>query len=115
MNSLWLATRSTAWSRCCCCRLLSSSAWPTRVAFGEVGVSLRHPHFRLHRRPSLLAVVCSFWYIGTTVLDGYAPVSMWGCGGAVRFGAKPFWIGLAASRQILLIAVIVTCAANAYP
>mgnify|MGYP000878544516 FL=1 len=109
MNSLWLATRSTGLVSL----LLLSAVVVFGVAYAGGWGGRRFPRVitsGLHRRLSLLAVVFLVLHIGTIVLDGYAPVSMWDA--VVPFGSayKPFWIGIAAIATDLLIAVIVTSA-----
>ena len=113
MSTMWLATRSTGLVSL----LLLSAVMLFGVAYAGGWGGRRFPRLMtsgLHRRLSLLAVVFLVLHIGTTVLDGYAPVSFWDA--FVPFGSdyKAFWIGLAAIAVDLLIAVIVTSALRSY-
>jgi methionine sulfoxide reductase heme-binding subunit len=61
-----------------------------------------------HRTTSLLVCVLLAVHVGTTVLDGYAPIRL--VDAFVPFGGtyRPVWLGLGALALDLLIALIVT-------
>jgi sulfoxide reductase heme-binding subunit YedZ len=62
----------------------------------------------VHRTASLLAVAFVFVHIVTTLLDGYAPVSLLDV--VIPFGSayRPVWLGLGAVAFDLLIAITIT-------
>ena len=62
----------------------------------------------LHRRLAILTLVFLVLHIGTTVIDGYVPVSWWDV--VVPFGSayQPLWIGLAALAFDLLLAIMIS-------
>jgi hypothetical protein len=71
----------------------------------------RWPRFTidaLHRDVSLLVIVFLVLHVLTSVLDGFAPVSL--LDAVIPFGGtyRPFWLGLGALSFDLLIALVVT-------
>ncbi len=77
-----------------------------RVSIGE-----RWPRFALdtlHREISLLAVAVLVVHILTSVLDGFAPITL--LNAVIPFGAsyRPLWLGLGALAIDLMLAVIIT-------
>jgi sulfoxide reductase heme-binding subunit YedZ len=105
--ALWYLTRGTGAAALV---LLTLS-----LALGVVNVqrfaSPRMPRFAIdgwHRTTSLLVCVLLAVHVGTTVLDGYAPIRL--VDAFVPFGGayRPVWLGLGALALDLLIALIVT-------
>jgi predicted ferric reductase len=85
------------------------------VAIGVVDVrrwsSPQWPRFlidSLHRTVSLLAMVFIALHVITSVLDGFAPISL--IDAVIPFASayRPFWLGLGAVSFDLLIAVVIT-------
>jgi predicted ferric reductase len=106
-STYWYLTRSTG----AVALILLTGA----VALGVVDVerwsSPRWPRFvidSLHRNVSLLAIVFLVLHIFTSVLDGFAPISL--SDAVVPFAGayRPFWLGLGAISFDLLIAVVIT-------
>jgi sulfoxide reductase heme-binding subunit YedZ len=62
----------------------------------------------VHRTASLLAVAFVFVHIATTLLDGYAPISLLDV--VIPFGSayRPVWLGLGTVAFDLLIAITIT-------
>jgi sulfoxide reductase heme-binding subunit YedZ len=105
--ALWYLTRGTGAAALV---LLTLS-----LTLGVVNVqrfaSPRMPRFAIdgwHRTTSLLVCVLLAVHVGTTVLDGYAPIRL--VDAFVPFGGayRPVWLGLGALALDLLIALIVT-------
>jgi sulfoxide reductase heme-binding subunit YedZ len=105
--ALWYLTRGTGAAALV---LLTLS-----LTLGVVNVqrfaSPRVPRFAIdgwHRTTSLLVCVLLAVHVGTTVLDGYAPIRL--VDAFVPFGGtyRPVWLGLGALALDLLIALIVT-------
>jgi sulfoxide reductase heme-binding subunit YedZ len=105
--ALWYLTRGTG---AVALVLLTLS-----LALGVVNTqrlaSQRFPRFIVdgaHRTVSLLVCVLLAVHVGTTVIDGYAPISL--VDAFVPFGGayRPIWLGLGALALDLLIALIVT-------
>ena len=103
----WYLTRSTG----AVALLLLTGA----VVLGVLDVgrfsTTRWPRFLidgLHRNVSLLAVVFLVLHVITSVLDGYAPISL--TDSIVPFASpyRPFWLGLGAISFDLLLAVTIT-------
>ena len=71
----------------------------------------RWPRFaidRLHRDVSLLVIVLIALHVVTTVLDGFAPITL--LDGVIPFASpyRPLWLGLGTLSFDLLIALVVT-------
>jgi len=77
-------------------RRLSSPSWPRFVVDG------------LHRYVSLLAVIFVALHVLTSVLDGFAPISITAAIIPFIGSYRPFWLGLGAVSFDLLIAVALT-------
>jgi sulfoxide reductase heme-binding subunit YedZ len=106
-SAYWYLTRSTG---AVALLLLTAS-----VAFGVADIrrlqSERWPRFvigSLHRNISLLALVFIVIHILTSVLDGFASISL--IDAVVPFvgSYRPFWLGLGAVSFDLFLAVIIT-------
>ncbi len=106
-HALWFATRGFG--------VVSLLMLTAIVALGVAGVtrwrSTRWPRFAvvgLHRNLSLLVLVFIGLHVLTTVLDGYAPISI--VSAVVPFGSpyRPIWLGLGAVALDLLLALVVT-------
>lgn len=85
------------------------------VALGVADVrrvsSTRVPRFlidALHRNAALLAVVFLAIHIVTTVLDGFAPISLLAAFIPFTSSYRPLWLGLGALACDLLIALVVS-------
>jgi sulfoxide reductase heme-binding subunit YedZ len=107
-TAYWYLTRATGWVALL---LLTAS-----VVFGVLG-SLRYasaprwPRFTidaLHRDISLLAVMFLVLHIITTVLDGFAPISL--IDGVIPFRSpyRPLWLGLGTVSFDLVLALVIT-------
>jgi sulfoxide reductase heme-binding subunit YedZ len=105
--ALWYLTRGTGAAALV---LLTLS-----LTLGVVNVkrfaSPRLPRFVIdgwHRTTSLLVCVLLAVHVGTTVLDGYAPIRL--VDAFIPFGGsyRPVWLGLGALALDLLIALIIT-------
>lgn len=105
--ALWYLTRATG--------AVALVLLTVSLALGVVNTqrlaSRRFPRFVVdgaHRTTSLLVCVLLAVHVGTTVLDGYAPISV--VDAFVPFGGtyRPVWLGLGALALDLLIALIVT-------
>ncbi|MDE3070161.1 MAG: ferric reductase-like transmembrane domain-containing protein [Acidobacteriota bacterium] len=77
-------------------RRLSSPRWPRFVVDG------------LHGTVSLLAVVFVTLHVLTSVLDGFAPISITAAVIPFIGSYRPFWLGLGAVAFDLLLALVVT-------
>lgn len=77
-------------------RRLSAPGWPRFVVND------------LHRYISLLAVVFVGLHVATSVLDGYASISLTAAVVPFTSGYRPLWLGLGAVSLDLLLALIVT-------
>jgi len=106
-RALWYLTRGTGVTALC---LLTAS-----VALGILEVrrwqSPRWPRFvtaGLHRYLSMLSVAFVAVHVGTTVLDGFAPIGWLDAVIPFRSPYRPVWLGLGAVALDLLIALIVT-------
>ncbi|MHB8641625.1 MAG: ferric reductase-like transmembrane domain-containing protein [Gaiellaceae bacterium] len=106
-QALWFATRGFG--------VVSLLMLTAIVALGVAGVtrwrSTRWPRFAvvgLHRNLSLLVLVFIALHVLTTVLDGYAPISV--ISAVVPFSSpyRPLWLGLGAVSLDLLLALVVT-------
>ena len=105
--ALWYLTRATGAAALVLLTLT--------LALGVVNVerftSPRFPRFVIdgwHRTVSLLVCVLLVLHVGTTLIDGYAPVRL--VDAVVPFGGsyRPLWLGLGALALDLLVALIVT-------
>lgn len=107
MNPLWLATRSTGLvalvllTTVTVLGIITAGGWATR----------RWPRVvtqGLHRTVSLLTVAFLVLHIGTTVIDGFAPVG-W-LDAIVPFATpyKTLWLGLGTLALDLILALIAT-------
>lgn len=106
-RALWYATRGTG--------VVSLVLLTAIVALGIAGSqrlrSTRWPRFivvGLHRNLTLLALVFLAVHIGTTVLDGFAPIRL--LDAVVPFVSRyrPIWLGLGAVAFDLLLALTIT-------
>lgn len=77
-------------------RRYSTPAWPRFVIDG------------LHRNVSLVALVFLVLHILTSVLDGFAPISLTDAVIPFAGSYRPFWLGLGAIAFDLMLAVIIT-------
>ncbi len=77
-------------------RRISTRSWPRFVIDG------------LHRNVSLLSVVFVALHVVTSVLDGYAPISM--VAAIVPFSSsyRPFWLSLGTVAFDLMLALVIT-------
>jgi methionine sulfoxide reductase heme-binding subunit len=103
----WYLTRSTG----AVALLLLTLAIALGVADVQRFSTPRWPRFvvdGLHRNISLLAMVFLVVHIVTSVLDGFAPISL--IDSVVPFAGayRPFWLGLGAVSFDLLLAVTIT-------
>lgn len=106
-HALWFATRGFG--------VVSLILLTTIVVLGVAGAtrwrSTRWPRFvvaGLHRNLTLLALVFIALHVITTVLDGYAPISI--VNAVIPFTSpyRPIWLGLGAVALDLLLALTVT-------
>jgi methionine sulfoxide reductase heme-binding subunit len=74
----------------------STARWPRFVTAG------------LHKNVSLLAVVFLAIHIGSTVVDGFAPIGWLDAFIPFRSPYRPVWLGLGAVAVDLLLALVVT-------
>lgn len=77
-------------------RRYSTASWPRFVVDA------------LHRNVSLLAVVFVCLHVITSVLDGFAPISLTAAFIPFTSSYRPFWLGLGAVSFDLLLALILT-------
>ena len=106
-RTLWYATRGTG--------IVSLVLLTAIVALGIAGSqrlrSNRWPRFLvvgLHRNLTLLALVFLAAHIGTTVLDGFAPIRLLDAVVPFVSAYRPIWLGLGAVAFDLLLALTVT-------
>lgn len=107
MSMFWLATRATGEVALVLLTLVTVLGIATTKGWAHE----RWPESVItlvHRNISLLSVVFLVVHIGTTVLDGYVPISWIDVLVPGRTSYKPLWIGLGTLALDLLIAVIVT-------
>lgn len=111
-SAYWYVTRSTG-----AVALLLLTASVVLGVMGAVRFSSapRWPRFAidsLHRDVSLLVVVVVVVHVVTTVLDGFAPITL--LDGIIPFRSpyRPLWLGLGAVSFDLLIALVVTSLAR---
>jgi methionine sulfoxide reductase heme-binding subunit len=106
-SAYWYLTRSTG----AVALVLLTASLALGVADVRRYASTRWPRFvidGLHRYVSLLAVVFVVLHVLTSVLDGFAPISL--TAAVIPFiGAyRPIWLGLGALSFDLLLALIIT-------
>jgi len=106
-TTYWYLTRSTG----AVALILLTAAVALGVADVKRWSSPRWPRFvidSMHRNVSLLAMVFLVLHILTSVLDGFAPISL--SDAVIPFAGayRPFWLGLGAVSFDLLIAVVIT-------
>jgi hypothetical protein len=106
-HALWFATRGFG--------VVSLLLLTTIVVLGVAGAtrwrSVRWPRFvvaGLHRNLTLLALVFISLHVLTTVLDGYAPISIVSAILPFTSAYRPIWLGLGALAFDLLLALTVT-------
>jgi hypothetical protein len=111
-SAYWYVTRSTG-----AVALLLLTASVVLGVMGSVRFSVapRWPRFAidsLHRDISLLVVVLVAVHVVTTVLDGFAPISL--LDGVIPFRSpyRPLWLGLGAVSFDLLVALVITSLAR---
>jgi methionine sulfoxide reductase heme-binding subunit len=106
-STYWYLTRSTG----AVALILLTAAVALGVADVKRWSSPRWPRFvvdSMHRNVSLLAVVFLVAHILTSVLDGFAPISL--SDAVIPFAGtyRAFWLGLGAVSFDLVIAVVIT-------
>ncbi len=106
-TALWFATRGFG--------VVSLLLLTTIVVLGVAGAtrwrSVRWPRFvvaGLHRNLTLLALVFISLHVLTTVLDGYAPISIVSAIIPFTSAYRPIWLGLGALAFDLLLALTIT-------
>lgn len=107
MSMFWLATRATGEVALVLLTLVTVLGIATTKGWAHE----RWPESVItlvHRNVSLLSVVFLVVHIGTTILDGYVPISWIDVLVPGQTTYKPLWIGLGTLAIDLLIAVIVT-------
>lgn len=111
-SAYWYLTRSTG--------AVALVLLTLTVVLGVIDVrrlsSPRWPRFlvdSLHRDTSLLAVVFVALHILTSVLDGFAPISIAAAIVPLASPYRPLWLGLGAVSFDLLLALVVTSALRA--
>jgi sulfoxide reductase heme-binding subunit YedZ len=62
----------------------------------------------LHRNVSLLVVAFVLVHVGTTVIDGFAPIGWLDAIIPFRSGYRPLWLGLGAVAVDVLLAIVIT-------
>ncbi|MGD9956700.1 MAG: ferric reductase, partial [Candidatus Nanopelagicales bacterium] len=108
MSMFWLATRATGEVALVLLTLVTVLGIATTKGWAHE----RWPESVItlvHRNVSLLSVVFLVVHIGTTILDGYVPISWIDVIVPGQTTYKPLWIGLGTLAIDLLIAVIITC------
>jgi sulfoxide reductase heme-binding subunit YedZ len=105
--ALWYLTRATG----ACALVLLTLSLVLGVANVRRFASPRIPRFVVdgwHRTTSLLVCALLVVHIGTSVLDGYAPIRV--ADAVIPFGGayRPLWLGLGALALDVLLAVIAT-------
>jgi len=106
-HALWFATRGFG--------VVSLLLLTAIVVLGVAGAnrwrSVRWPRFvvaALHRNLTLLALVFIALHVITTVLDGYAPISLVNAILPFTSPYRPIWLGLGAVAFDLLLALTIT-------
>jgi ferric reductase like protein len=106
-HALWFATRGMG--------VVSLLLLTAIVVLGVAGAtrwrSTRWPRFvvaGLHRNLSLLALVFIALHVITTVVDGYAPISLLNAVVPFTSPYRPVWLGLGAVALDLLLALTIT-------
>jgi len=110
-SPFWYLTRATG--------TVSLILLTLSVALGVANVQRLHgpqiPRFvvdNVHRNASLLAVVFLVIHIATSLLDGYAPISVVDAIIPFRSAYRPLWLGFGATAFDLLLAVTITSLAR---
>jgi len=106
-STYWYLTRSTG----AVALLLLTLALALGVADVRRYSTAGWPRFvvdALHRNVSLLAVVFVCLHVITSVLDGFAPISLTAAFIPFTSSYRPFWLGLGAVSFDLLLALVVT-------
>ncbi len=106
-SAMWYLTRGTG--------VVALVLLTLSVALGVANVrrmqTAEMPRFVLgaiHRNASLLAVVFLLVHIGTSLLDGFAPIALLDVIVPFRSAYRPLWLGFGAVAFDLLIAVTIT-------
>ena len=106
-SAFWYLTRGTG--------TISLILLTLGVALGVANVRRLHtvdvPRFvvdAVHRNASLLAVAFVIVHVATSLLDGYAPISLLDVIVPFNSAYRPLWLGFGAVAFDLLIAVAVT-------
>ncbi len=106
-SAYWYLTRSTG----AVALILLTGSLALGVADVRRFATTRWPRFvidGLHRNVSLLAVVFVVLHVLTSVLDGFAPISLTAAVIPFTSSYRPFWLGLGAVSFDLLLALIIT-------
>lgn len=106
-TALWYLTRSTG----AVALILLTIAFVLGVADVNRYSTPRWPRFVIdgaHRNASLLALAFLVIHIVTSVLDGFAPITLLDAVIPFTSGYRPLWLGLGAVAFDLMLAVIVT-------
>lgn len=106
-KSLWYLTRGTG----VVALLLLTGSIALGVLTAVRWRSPRWPRFALgglHRNLTLLAIAFVVAHVGTTVLDGYAPVRLQDAVIPFVSRYRPIWLGLGAVAFDLLLALVIT-------
>jgi len=107
MNPLWLATRATGEVSL----VLLTAVMILGIATTKGWANSRWPESvvtLLHRNVSLLSVVFLVLHIGTTVVDGYVPISWVDVLIPWQTSYKTTWVGLGTIALDLILAIIIT-------
>ena len=106
-RSLWYLTRSTG--------AVALVLLTLTLVLGVLDLSRwsseRWPRFaidRIHRNVSLVAVVLIVLHVITSVVDGYAPISLVDAIIPLHSAYRPVWLGLGALSFDLMLAVVIT-------
>ena len=107
-SAYWYLTRATGWVALL---LLTAVVVIGILDALRFSIAPRWPRFAIdavHRDLSLLSVVFLVLHIVTTVLDGFAPISLIDAVIPFRSPYRPLWLGLGAVSFDLILAVLVT-------
>ncbi len=106
-STYWYLTRSTG----AVALILLTASVALGVADVQRWSTPKWPRFvvdGLHRQVSLLAVVFVVLHVVTSVLDGYAPISITAAVIPFASSYRPFWLGLGAVSFDLMLALAIT-------
>lgn len=106
-QALWYLTRATG---AVALILLTAVVVLGTMGPGKAG-GRRWPRFaitRLHRDIALLVLVLLALHIATTILDGFAPITLLDAIIPFRSAYRPIWLGFGAVALDLLLALVVT-------